>query len=78
MIYIGGKWVQEMVYEPTIIDGGLVRTLTIKEVSELLHVHEQTVRRWTNRGLIKAHRIGPRGDRRFTPHNVAIFLQTNT
>jgi excisionase family DNA binding protein len=52
--------------------------LTIKEVSVLLHVHEQTIRRWANQGLIKTYRVGPRGDRRFSANDVAIFLQKST
>ena len=39
--------------------------LTVQEVARLLHIHPNTLRRWSNRGLIKAYRITPRGDRRF-------------
>jgi excisionase family DNA binding protein len=39
--------------------------LTPKEAAKLLHVHENTIRRWSNRGLIRAYRITQRGDRRF-------------
>jgi len=39
--------------------------LTTSEVAQLLYVHINTVRRWSNRGVLKAYRIGPRGDRRF-------------
>lgn len=48
--------------------------LTVQEVSQLLHVHGNTLRRWTSQGIIKAYRIGPRGDRRFRPEDVALLL----
>lgn len=51
-----------------------VTMLTVRDVSSLLRVHVNTVRRWNNRGLLKAYRIGPRGDRRFGLHDVARFL----
>jgi len=48
--------------------------LTVREVSQLLHVHSNTLRRWTEQGVIKAYRIGPRGDRRFRAEDVAVLL----
>ena len=48
--------------------------LTIKEVSQLLQVHSNTLRRWSDQGVIKACRIGPRGDRRFRPEDVAVLV----
>jgi len=48
--------------------------LTTSDVSRLLNVHINTVRRWSNRGIIKAYRIGPRGDRRFRRKDIASFL----
>ena len=48
--------------------------LTVQEVSQLLRVHGNTLRRWTRQGIIKAYRIGPRGDRRFRPEDVALLL----
>jgi len=48
--------------------------LTVREVSRLLHVHPNTLRRWTSDGRIKAYRITPRGDRRFKREEVARFL----
>ena len=47
--------------------------LTTGEVARLLNVHESTVRRWNERGIIKAYRIGPRGERRFRRDDIAIF-----
>ena len=51
--------------------------LTVREVSRLLHVHTNTLRRWSDDGVIKAYRIGPRGDRRFRPEDIALILQEN-
>ncbi len=48
--------------------------LTTSEVARQLNVHINTVRRWSNRGIIKAYRIGPRGDRRFQREDIASFL----
>ena len=48
--------------------------LTIGEVAELLNVHINTVRRWSNQGILKAYRIGHRGDRRFRKEDIASFL----
>jgi excisionase family DNA binding protein len=48
--------------------------LTVREVSQLLHVHSNTLRRWSDQGILKAYRIGPRGDRRFRPEDIAVLL----
>ncbi len=48
--------------------------LTVREVAQLLHIHPNTLRRWTNNGRIKAYRITPRGDRRFKREEIAHFL----
>ncbi len=44
--------------------------LTCREAAQLLHVHTNTIRRWSDRGLIKAHRITHRGDRRFIREDI--------
>ena len=48
--------------------------LTAAEVAELLNVHVNTVRRWSNMGLLKSYRLGPRGDRRFRLEDVMAFV----
>lgn len=48
--------------------------LTTGEVARLLSVPASTVRRWSDRRVIKAYRIGPRGERRFRRDDVAVFL----
>ena len=52
--------------------------LTTGEVARLLDVHPSTVRQWSNRKILKAYRIGPRGDRRYRRDDVAIFLLERT
>jgi excisionase family DNA binding protein len=44
--------------------------LTTGEVSHLVNVHVNTVRRWANQGILKSYRVGPRGDRRFRRRDV--------
>jgi len=48
--------------------------LTVREVARLLHVHPNTLRRWSNRGRIRTHRITPRDDRRFKREEITRFL----
>jgi len=48
--------------------------LTVREVSQILHVHCNTLRRWSDLGIIKAYRIGPRGDRRFKQEDISLLL----
>jgi len=48
--------------------------LTISEVAHLLNVHINTVRRWSNQGILKSYRIGSRGDRRFRQEDIDSFL----
>ncbi len=49
--------------------------LTIREVAKLLHVHPNTLRRWSDDGRLKAYRITSRGDRRFRQQDVINLLE---
>ena len=51
-----------------------IRLLTVQEVAAALHVHSNTVRHWSDEGLLKSSRIGPRGDRRFSWEDIDSFL----
>ena len=48
--------------------------LTVQEVANMLHVHPNTLRRWSDKGKIKSYRITSRGDRRFRQSDIAVFL----
>ena len=47
--------------------------LTTGEVARIFDVHAGTIRRWSEQEVIKSHRIGPRGDRRFRREDVAVL-----
>ncbi|HUV75759.1 MAG TPA: helix-turn-helix domain-containing protein [Dehalococcoidales bacterium] len=48
--------------------------LTTGQVACLLKVHPGTVRWWNDHEIIKAYRIGPRGERRFRRADIAVFF----
>lgn len=48
--------------------------LTISEAAEFLHVHANTLRRWSDTGLLVSYRISSRGDRRFFKEDLIRFL----
>jgi excisionase family DNA binding protein len=48
--------------------------LTSSEVARMLNVHINTVRRWENDGMLRALRLGTRGDRRFTREEISRYL----
>lgn len=49
--------------------------LTLKEVTGLLKVHENTLRNWDREGRLKAIRIGGRNIRRWKKEDVLKFLE---
>lgn len=53
---------------------GRRRLLTIGQASRMLNIHPNTLRRWSDLGLIRAYRVGPRGDRRFKQNDVEAML----
>ncbi len=50
------------------------RLLNVVEVSEILHVHPNTLRRWSDQGIIEAYRFGPRRDRKFKQQDITRFV----
>lgn len=54
------------------------KLLRVKEVSEMLGVHENTIREWERQGILKGVRVGPRRDRRFREEDVkALMVESN-
>ena len=51
------------------------KILTIKEVSEIIGVHQQTLRRWDEDGKLKAIRIGKMGHRKYRKSDVDKLLE---
>ena len=47
--------------------------LSTKQASERLGVSEASVRRWGDSGLLRVHRVGKRGERRFKPQDLDRF-----
>lgn len=48
--------------------------LTTGEAAQLLGLHPNTVRRWSEKGMLKVYRVGTRGDRRFRRKDIDAFL----
>ena len=53
----------------------LANLLTIKQASEILNVHPNTLRNWDKSGLLKAVRIGVRRDRRYKKSDVLNLME---
>ena len=51
--------------------------LTTSDVARMLSIHINTVRRWSNQGILKSYRIGSRGDRRFRKEDIDHFFFMN-
>jgi excisionase family DNA binding protein len=49
--------------------------LTLREASEILKCHPNTLRLWDKKGILKAVRFGERGDRRYKKEDILRFLQ---
>ena len=49
--------------------------LTLKQTSELLNVHPNTLRQWDEKGVLKAVRIGVRRDRRYHREDVMKIME---
>jgi excisionase family DNA binding protein len=48
--------------------------LTTKEVADILGIHQNTVRRWSDLGLLRSFRVSRRGDRRYRYEDITSFL----
>jgi len=48
--------------------------LTARQVADFLQVHISTLRRWSDQGILKSYRVGPRRDRRYRQEDVLSFV----
>ena len=53
----------------------LQELLTLKEASELLKVHPNTLRAWDKKSILKAVRIGERKLRRYKREDLVKFME---
>ena len=58
------------------IDIGDRNLVTVGQAATILHLHPNTVRRWSNSGILKAYRICKRGDRRFRREDIALLFES--
>ena len=54
-----------------------IELVPVGEASKILHVHPNTLRKWSDSGLIPTYRIGQRRDRRFAVDDLVAFLDRN-
>ena len=54
------------------------RLVTVREASQILHIHPNTLRKWSDQGLIPSCRIGQRRDRRFAVEDLLAFLERDS
>lgn len=55
-------------------DNQIQPMLPVRDVARLLNMHGNTVRRWSDRGILTAYRINERGDRRYRQEDIARIL----
>ena len=48
--------------------------LSVKDVSRLLNIHGDTVRRWSDLGILATFRTGRRGDRKFKAEDIFALI----
>lgn len=54
------------------------RMMTVQQVADLLQVSICSIRRWSDKGILKFYRVGNRGDRRFWREDVFRFLEDSS
>ena len=51
------------------------KLMSVGQAALILSVHPNTLRNWSNKGLIPSYRIGQRRDRRFALNDLQEFLE---
>ncbi len=51
------------------------KIITLKEACEILYCHPNTLRKWDNKGFLKAIRFGTRRDRRYRKNDILKLLK---
>ena len=59
------------------VQANFPRMLRVGEAASILHVHPNTLRKWSSNGLIPSYRIGHRRDTRFTLEALYNFLEVH-
>ncbi len=59
-------------------DDQLETMLTARQVADFLQVSISTVRRWSDKDMLKFYRVGSRGDRRYRRKDVIRFLDESS
>lgn len=52
-----------------------ITLLTLREACAMLKCHPNTLRNWNRKGILKAVRIGERGDRRYKKEDIVKLLR---
>ena len=55
----------------------LPELMTLKEASEMLKVHPNTLRQWDEKGILVAIRFGARKDRKYRKDDILKLLNQN-
>ena len=55
----------------------MVSMMTAGEVAALLHVHINTIRRWSRLGALKSYKLGTRGSLRFSQEDINALLKSH-
>lgn len=58
--------------------GNVPELITITEASEILKVHQNTLRQWDRKGILRAVRFGERKDRRYNKAEIMKLMQQKT
>ena len=59
-------------------NNNLSEYLTLRQVSELLKVHPNTLRNWDENGTLKAARFGEKKLRRYKKEDIQAFIEKST